>query len=535
LEVTLNVDLVDSLEGIQWSTTGYRTAPGYNGLGIGPTLRVKPGDKLTVTLNNNLPPSPVLDRELHEYVQNPASDDINATIIYNRLSANGGLYAPVYGYWGLTLFNLHFHGLDFSPTEEDLGRVVDGGESKTYTFKLAKDLEPGTYFYHDHVHGKNANAYMSGLMGFIIVEGTPYDLTASPGILGSREILLMLSEGLVNPNGSVPPFFPIVMQFNWTGVTNGHIGDDTVYEVTQGETIHFRAASASVDPTYRLSISDAEGNTTDLVLVSMDSFPLAQPQVTDVVTIGGGNRADFLARFDEPGTYELTRAAWSPLPQTAEFCNIAFQIPVYPCISYDVEKVVAIIIVAPDPDFQQDQPLVETIQLPPKAKRIKALAKQKSVAHRTISFDQQDQLPLFQIPAADGPGTPVGFGINGRLMQPNFREGTVTAGTCETWDIVSHNPLAEHPFHAHMANFMVTHEYGVEVEEPYWRDTLTIGSATIHICFDRVSAGDYVIVHCHLPSHLDIVSHKLYRNCSASRDRSANKLFDSSTGYGDRI
>ena len=68
LDVTLNVGLVYSLPGIPWSETGFRIAPGFNDGAIGPTLRVKPGDTVTVTLNNNLAPSPELDRELNAYV-----------------------------------------------------------------------------------------------------------------------------------------------------------------------------------------------------------------------------------------------------------------------------------------------------------------------------------------------------------------------------------------------------------------------------------------------------------------------------------
>lgn len=56
---------------------------------MGPTLRLKPGDLLTVTLNNRLDPSPALDKELNAYVMDPTSDDGNVTVIYNRLSEIG--------------------------------------------------------------------------------------------------------------------------------------------------------------------------------------------------------------------------------------------------------------------------------------------------------------------------------------------------------------------------------------------------------------------------------------------------------------
>jgi hypothetical protein len=91
LAVTLDVGLVDSLAGIPWSTTGVRTATGYNGASMGPTLRVKAGDVLTVTLTNSLPPTSALDLELFAFIQDPDSDETNATKIYNRLDDIGNL------------------------------------------------------------------------------------------------------------------------------------------------------------------------------------------------------------------------------------------------------------------------------------------------------------------------------------------------------------------------------------------------------------------------------------------------------------
>eukprot|EP00814_Leptocylindrus_danicus_P002642 CAMPEP_0116035790 /NCGR_PEP_ID=MMETSP0321-20121206/20639_1 /TAXON_ID=163516 /ORGANISM="Leptocylindrus danicus var. danicus, Strain B650" /LENGTH=105 /DNA_ID=CAMNT_0003512813 /DNA_START=21 /DNA_END=335 /DNA_ORIENTATION=- len=70
LNVTLTIDLVTSLNGT-------RVAPGYNGGPIGPTLRVKPGDLLTVTLVNNLGPGSDLDTELYEYIQDSSADAVN--------------------------------------------------------------------------------------------------------------------------------------------------------------------------------------------------------------------------------------------------------------------------------------------------------------------------------------------------------------------------------------------------------------------------------------------------------------------------
>jgi len=63
--------------------------------------------------------------------------------------------------------------------------------------------------------------------------------------------------------------------------------------------------------------------------------------------------------------------------------------------------------------------------------------------------------------------------------------------------------MGEHSFHTHAADFLVTHIDGVEVEEPFWSDTMmVVQNITIHICFDHIDAGEVLMVHCHMPSHL---------------------------------
>lgn len=80
LDITLTVDLVTSLNGT-------RIAPGYNGKSVGPTLRVKPGDTLRVTLINNLDvtsidQAPEVSHSLFDYVYDDQSDFVNVSRIY---------------------------------------------------------------------------------------------------------------------------------------------------------------------------------------------------------------------------------------------------------------------------------------------------------------------------------------------------------------------------------------------------------------------------------------------------------------------
>jgi FtsP/CotA-like multicopper oxidase with cupredoxin domain len=73
LEVTLTVDMVTSLN-------GDRIAPGYNGQPIGPTLRLKVGDTLRLTLDNALEPNTDVDVELFDYIMT-SNNDANVSVV----------------------------------------------------------------------------------------------------------------------------------------------------------------------------------------------------------------------------------------------------------------------------------------------------------------------------------------------------------------------------------------------------------------------------------------------------------------------
>ncbi|WP_370257247.1 multicopper oxidase domain-containing protein [Cryobacterium sp. Hh38] len=98
----------------------------YNGGVPGPTLRVRAGDTLNVSLRN-------------------------------------GLADPS---------NLHVHGLHVSPenNSDNMFVTVAAGASFDYQYELPANHPPGVYWYHPHHHGFVADQVFGGLYGAIIVE-----------------------------------------------------------------------------------------------------------------------------------------------------------------------------------------------------------------------------------------------------------------------------------------------------------------------------------------------------------------------------
>src|SRR5450830_93782 len=102
------------------------TALTYNGGLPGPTLHVRPGDRIRVSLRNNLA-------------------------------------APT---------NLHTHGLHVSPrgNSDNVFVMIQPGESFDYEYQLPDTHPPGVYWYHPHHHGLVADQVFGGLYGGIIVD-----------------------------------------------------------------------------------------------------------------------------------------------------------------------------------------------------------------------------------------------------------------------------------------------------------------------------------------------------------------------------
>jgi len=125
-------------------TRGYGSIPG-------PTIRVRPGETLEITLKNDLDEGPGYESCHFNYTQlgffmNPA------TIC------------------ALNHTNLHTHGLHVSPHEDDIFAHVKPGQSKTMRIKVPENHMGGTHWYHPHFHHATAAQAGGGAHGALLVD-----------------------------------------------------------------------------------------------------------------------------------------------------------------------------------------------------------------------------------------------------------------------------------------------------------------------------------------------------------------------------
>lgn len=499
LEVTLTIKLGESLNKT-------RLSPLYNGQPMGPTLKVKPGDVLTLTLDNQLPTSSAADKAKMAMLKDPTADANNVTKMYNRLKADGSLSGEQ---WGQHFMNIHLHGLQVDPSAVDARVSIDGGESKTYTITIPKDHPAGLGWYHNHNHGTASFSMLSGLYGFIEVVDPSTSALSDPAVAAATAKYLILGESKVGPTKTPADSIGIVFDFGWTAVTNGQV--TPTMTVKQGETVLFRAASASVEPDYTLEIAGIP-----LMPIAVDGHPLTGTvKNQSTVTVIPGGRVEFLAQFGTPGTYTMTRAAWNAGITGKAVCAAVFgpTANVDHCVSFDFERDVLQIVVESDATFVGSA--LPTNLVAGAGAFLDALVSVPATSARNVTLQM---LPGgFQLPVSSELAKSPGFtqlGINGRIAHPLYEHPTpFVQGTCETWEVNAAGAAVSHPFHLHGMPFLVTHASGKSLETPEWRDTYhtpvvftatgpATSSFTAHVCFTRWNA--YVMAHCHMPSHEDV-------------------------------
>lgn len=162
LEITLTLELGSySFRDPNNGRTITITAPLFNGSFPGPTLLVRPGDLIRLTLENRLPES-------------------NVPYRHNEYSAP-------------TETNMHFHGLWVSGElpSDDATLVLRPGTSFQYSTQIPDTHSPGTHWYHPHRHGSTALQLAGGAAGALIVQD---DGTVPARISGAPSHILVLQE-----------------------------------------------------------------------------------------------------------------------------------------------------------------------------------------------------------------------------------------------------------------------------------------------------------------------------------------------------
>jgi FtsP/CotA-like multicopper oxidase with cupredoxin domain len=453
--VTLNV-IVDPV-------TGYPAFEWGTKLGVAPTIRIKPGDTIDMTVHNLM----------RAFAGRP--DNIN----------------------------VHFHGLTVSPRppgDDSIMTIAAPGQTLHYTVHIPARHLPGLFWYHPHAHGESYYDVTNGMSGAIVVEGMQQRL---PALAAMRERIMVLRDVPTGP-GFVDDDMPIAgmvqstrrqlaksgtgkpcrpepgLQPTLNRQAPAHIG------IRPGERQFFRVVNAAAARYFDLSVDGSQLELVALDGVPIDAAPGNAPTLTvSHVLVPPAGRAEFVVTGARGGS--VLRSACVDTGRGGDADP--------PVVLAQLDD--------PDPDDADAAPPANAggaVARNPRDDVRPPAGLPAPAAHRTIRFTEDDR----------------GFYINGASYAMNAPPMVVArSGTVEEWTI--ENATDEvHAFHIHQVHFLTESIDGGAMAEHVWLDTVNVpprkrlpdgryaaGRARLLVDFrDPIVRGTFLF-HCHILDHED--------------------------------
>jgi len=197
-----------------------------------------------------------------------------------------------------TATNLHYHGLHISPEIDNVFREIAPKQQYTYEFQIP-DNHPATMaWYHPHYHLNVASQVFGGLAGPLIIRG---DLDDIPEIQQADEAVVLLQDIEPDPQRSLQ-IHPLARRWGREGsliLANGQ--QNPTLNLPQNGLLRLRLVNASTSRIYQLQLRDHPWH-----LVATDRGAIAAPAELEMLLLSPGERAELLISGSrEPGEYSL--------------------------------------------------------------------------------------------------------------------------------------------------------------------------------------------------------------------------------------
>jgi FtsP/CotA-like multicopper oxidase with cupredoxin domain len=468
-----------------------------------PTLHLKPGDHLILTITNNAPDPTVI----------PPDSVPPMTPMEPLNPPNCGDAQPT-----LSSINIHYHGTNTSPAchqDNILRTVVNPGETFQYNVAFPYNEPSGLYWYHPHIHMIAQLQTQGGATGAIVIEGAE---NQQPAVSDMRERILIVRDqrpgNFTTATGNVPNFD---LSLNFVQISSPTDPNATnfvpaILRMRPGEKEFWRVVNAAADGVLDLQYV-FDGAPQTLQLVAVDGVPLNSQD-------GSGPGAPIqVTHFLLPpaGRVEFIVSAPTPQVQLAQLLTLRVNGGPY---FYNLPQ----------------RPLA-TVRLTGSSGEDKGEDRGQGKEERTGKFTaksttQQRFAGLGTAPVAmtrnlyfdEVPLKEYYMVVEGQpkaLFDPNAAPAIfATQGTVEEWTVQNRTP-EDHAFHIHQIHFLVesqdnfeingsqqapavTGQYLDTVQVPNWdgNPSHPYPSVKLRLDFRGPDVGDFVF-HCHILSHED--------------------------------
>lgn len=450
-----------------------------------PTLHVKPGDTLNISVTNHDTRTPM------------------------QMSPPMSINPPLCGDSPLltTSLNMHFHGTNTSPAchgNQVIKTDINEGQTFQYHLVFPTNEPSGLYWYHPHLHGVAEHAVQGGATGAIVVDGIE---NVQPAVSGLRQRILMVRDqnvpGNPAPGGNIPSWDVSLNYITITSPTstNPNFVPATL-QMAPGETQFWRIANTASDTILDLQYV-FDGVAQSMQVVGIDGVPVnsqdgTQPgklQPVSHFVLPPASRVEVLVRAP-PASVHLAQLVTKNI-DTGPFGD-----------NDPLRPLATILLSEGDSAGGTDNRAGTYSALNTTQRRFGGLGTAPIAAQRIVFFDEIQPTTFFM--AVQGQPE--------KVFDPNAQPAiTATQGTVEEWTVENHTP-ENHEFHFHQIHFLVesqnfdvsrqapgiTGQYLDMIQVPYWQGPGNpYPSVTLRMDFRGFDIGDFVF-HCHILGHEDL-------------------------------
>lgn len=535
----LHVNLTVRMDRFESRYVGFNTRT-YNGRVPAPTIKVCPGDRLTVRLVNAL-----------------GEGAANAT-------------------------NLHVHGLHVSPRgiSDNVLRSVAPGDERVYEYDIRADHPAGTFWYHPHSHGI-VNTQISGLMaGALVVVDRPGDFPAELAKMDDLVLILQAicvenchttADCIVNAlknqydNGTASHMdgmdgmdmaddesddesdddeeevgFPVDLRLdrnsplNDTSLLHAYVNGQYLPEVHMkpGEFKRLRYVNAIANNVAELVAPGCE-----MYVLAMDGIYWKAPTKREVVVLPPGGRTDLAVMCTSAGTFFMETESSPKRNHLLGKIN-QHRVPSQRIVSLrvlgDERLVMSVPKALPEPPEYMTSGISDSatagvvgkynfefsVWMDERKSMVYGVNKQP-FQHKRANYSMRvdepqewelsvknygehhcDETPLIELERQ----TNINFSNENHLMQSS----TATQTVDDAKDIKHACHTMNHPFHIHSSHFQIarrdaaTDPDGILFSVGEWRDTIPLFKSRVQIRFTpRDHMVGRILAHCHIASHSD--------------------------------
>jgi FtsP/CotA-like multicopper oxidase with cupredoxin domain len=453
-----------------------------------PTLHVRPGDTLVLTLTNLVPEGTGKMPEM------PGMDMSRA--------GEGGC-----GAMNMTdaSVNLHYHGSNTPPLchqDEVIRTIINSGQTFRYEVHFPKNEPPGLYWYHPHIHGISTAAVQGGATGALIVDGIE---NVNPIVAGlPQRVIVVRDNQPVNPPPR-PLHKPRVsktadddaaadLSVNYIP-TGGPAFIPALFEMKPGEKQFWRIVNSAAVSILDLHLT-YDGVDQPLKIVALDGVPLGSQN-------GSGEPKTLTPThllIPPAGRAEIIVSGPGPEVKVAGLATAL--VDTGPGGDPDPARPLFNIVQTESGSSLRNVTTVPASSGPPPPQRFHDLDKAIPTANRKLYFSEDDQ--YFYIT------------VDGQTPRPYSMDAppaiTTTQGSTEDW-VIENRSNENHEFHIHQIHFLLMERNGKPVgpkqaqildtvDLPYWSGTGPYPSIKVRMDFRGPDVGDFVY-HCHILDHED--------------------------------